>query len=54
MWLIGVPAALLAAFVFKFPVYIVYIFSMLDEATKFFLFIRRYHSRRWIHNLVKI
>jgi len=53
MWLIGVPAALLTAFVFKLPVYYVYLSVMLDEIVKFFLFIWRYRSRRWIHNLVE-
>jgi len=52
MWLVGVPSALLGAFVFKFPVYYVYALAMLDETVKFFLFIWRYRSNRWIHNLV--
>jgi putative MATE family efflux protein len=53
MWLIGVPAALLTAFVFHLPVYLVYLAIMLDELTKLFLFINRYKNRRWIHNLVE-
>ncbi len=53
MWLIGVPAAFLTAFVFHLPVYLVYLAIMLDEFTKLFLFINRYHSRKWIHNLVE-
>ncbi len=53
MWLSGVPAALLAAFVFKLPVYYVYLSVMIDEIIKFFLFIWRFRSRRWIHNLVE-
>ncbi len=52
MWLVGVPSALLGAFVFKLPVYYVYALAMLDEGVKFFLFIWRYRSNRWIHNLV--
>lgn len=53
MWLIGVPAALLAAFVFHLPVYLVYLAVMLDEAAKLILFINRFRSRKWIHNLVE-
>jgi putative MATE family efflux protein len=53
MWLIGVPAALVTAFVFHLPVYLVYLAIMLDEATKLVLFINRYRSRKWIHNLVE-
>ncbi|MDK2980720.1 MAG: hypothetical protein PWQ55_1067 [Chloroflexota bacterium] len=52
MWLVGVPSALLGAFVFKLPVYYVYALAMLDEAVKFVLFIWRFRSNRWIHNLV--
>jgi putative MATE family efflux protein len=52
MWLIGVPIALLGAFVFKFPVYTVYMMTMLDESFKFVLSIWRFRSNRWIHNLV--
>lgn len=52
MWLIGVPSALLAAFVFDLPVYYVYLISMSEEVIKFFVSIWRFRSRRWIHNLV--
>jgi putative MATE family efflux protein len=52
MWLIGVPSALLGAFVFKLPVYYVYLLAMIDEGVKFALSIWRYRSHRWIHNLV--
>jgi Na+-driven multidrug efflux pump len=51
MWLIGVPSALLGAFVFKLPVYYVYALAMLDEIAKFFLFLWRKRTNRWIHNL---
>jgi putative MATE family efflux protein len=52
MWLVGVPSALLGAFVFKLPVYYVYTLAMLDETVKFFLFLWRKRGDRWIHNLV--
>lgn len=53
MWIIGVPTALLAAFVFNLPVYYVYPLVMIDEVVKFFLSIWRFRSNRWVHNLVE-
>jgi putative MATE family efflux protein len=52
MWLIGVPSALLAAFVFDLPVYYVYLISMSEEVVKLVVSLWRFRSRRWIHNLV--
>jgi putative MATE family efflux protein len=52
IWLVGVPIALLTAFVFHWPVHYVYLAVMIDELVKFFLSIWRFKSRRWIHNLV--
>ena len=54
MWFIGVPAALVGAFVLHLPVYYVYLLVMLDEAIKFIVSLWRFRSRRWIHNLVSI
>ena len=51
IWLVGVPMAYLGAFVFHFPVYLVYLCAMSEEATKWVLGIRRYLSRKWINNL---
>jgi putative MATE family efflux protein len=51
IWLVGVPMAYLAAFVLDLPVYLVYLFAMSEEATKWVLGIRRYLSRKWINNL---
>jgi len=51
IWIIGVPMAYLGAFVFDFPVYLVYLCAMSEEATKWALGIRRYLSRKWINNL---
>ena len=45
--------AALAAFVFHLPVYQVYICVIADEFAKFLIGMRRYTSRRWIHNLAK-
>jgi putative MATE family efflux protein len=53
IWIVGVPLAALGAFVFELPVYFVYLCAMAEEVTKWILGIRRYRSRRWIHNLTK-
>ena len=52
MWLMGVPLALLAAFVFHLPVYYVYLVVMVEELFKFIMSIWRYRSKRWIHDLI--
>ena len=54
IWLIGVPAAYLGAFVLHFPVYFVYLIVMLEEVAKAFVSGWRFRSRRWIHDLVNI
>ena len=51
IWLVGVPMAYLGAFIFHFPVYLVYLCAMSEEATKWILGINRYFSRKWINNL---
>ena len=53
IWLLGVPSALLAAFVFHLPVYLVYLLTMSEEAAKCLLGLRRFASRKWIHNLAR-
>jgi putative MATE family efflux protein len=54
IWLIGVPAAYVGAFVFHLPVYYVYLMVMLEEISKTFISGWRYRSRRWIHDLVNL
>ena len=51
IWIVGVPMAYLAAFVFHLPIYFVYLFVMSEEAAKWILGILRYRSRKWINNL---
>ncbi len=51
IWIVGVPLAALAAFAFHLPVYQVYLCVMADEFAKFLIGMRRYASRKWIHNL---
>lgn len=53
IWILGVPLAYMAAFLFHLPVHLVYLFVMSEEITKFILGIRRYLTKRWIHNLVE-
>lgn len=53
IWIVGVPLAAVGAFVFDLPVYLVYLCAMAEEVTKWILGMRRYRSRRWIHNLTK-
>lgn len=54
IWLIGVPMAYLGAFVFKLPVYYVYLMVILEEIVKVFFSGWRVYSRKWIHDLVNI
>lgn len=51
IWVLGVPMALLGAFVLRLPVYWVYLMVMSEELTKFLIGLRRYFSRKWIHDL---
>lgn len=52
IWLIGVPAAYLGAFVWNWPVYFVYLFVGLEEGVKAIVSGWRIYSRKWIHDLV--
>jgi putative MATE family efflux protein len=54
IWILGVPMALLGAFVFHLPIYWVYLLVMSEEVMKFVLGLRRYFTRKWIHDLTDI
>ena len=54
IWLIGVPAAYIGAFVLDLPVYIVYLMVGLEELAKAFVSFWRYRSRKWIHDVVNL
>lgn len=54
IWLIGVPAAYTAAFVFHLPVYYVYLAVSIEEIAKAFVSGWRVKSKKWIHDLVNI
>lgn len=51
MWGVGVPLALLGAFVFHLPVHWVYLLVVSEEFIKFFVVLKRFYSRKWINNL---
>jgi putative MATE family efflux protein len=54
MWTIGIPLALLGAFVLDLPVYTVVMMVLVgDELTKFFLGMSRFRSGRWLRNVVE-
>ena len=53
IWLVGVPMAYLGANVWHFPVYLVYLCAMSEEASKWVLGLWRYRSRKWIHDLTQ-
>jgi Na+-driven multidrug efflux pump len=53
IWVVGVPMAALAAFVFHLPVYLVYLAAMSEELAKWGLALWRFISNRWIHDLTR-
>ena len=53
VWLVGVPAAMIGASIFKLPIYWVYSLAMMEEISKLFVIFRRFTSKRWINNLTK-
>jgi len=54
IWLIGVPAAYIGAFVLHLPVYYVYLMVALEELAKAIVSFWRFLSRKWIHDLVNL
>ncbi|HEX7592800.1 MAG TPA: MATE family efflux transporter [Anaerolineae bacterium] len=53
LWLVGLPATALGAFIFGLPVYWVYLLTISDEACKFVIALWRVISKRWINNLAR-
>jgi putative MATE family efflux protein len=53
IWLLGVPMAVLGGFILKLPVYWVFLMVMSEELTKCILGLRRYFTRKWIHDLAQ-
>jgi putative MATE family efflux protein len=52
VWVIGVPAALIGGIILNLPVYGVYLLVLSEEVVKAIIILRRYKSRKWMHNLV--
>ena len=50
-WVVGVPTAFVAAFVFGFPVWAVYLVLSLEEVVRLAVGWRRLRSGLWLHNL---
>lgn len=53
VWLVGIPMALLGAFVLNLPVFGVTAMIMADELAKFIGGVYRFLSRKWINNLAR-
>ncbi|MNW61165.1 hypothetical protein D3C74_392040 [compost metagenome] len=51
-WLIGVPSGLLMSFVWKQPVFLVYMILSLEEVVRLSIGLARIHSKKWMKNLV--
>ncbi|HHU37350.1 MAG TPA: MATE family efflux transporter [Treponema sp.] len=52
VWLIGVPIALITAFIFHFPVHYILGFLIIEELVKVLVAFKRYKSGRWVNNLI--
>jgi membrane protein implicated in regulation of membrane protease activity len=52
IWVIGIPAAILAGLVFELPVAWVFAIILVEEFAKFFIWSWRIRSRRWLNSLV--
>lgn len=52
MWLVGVPMALIGAFVLKWPIEAVFAMVALEEVAKFILCMHRFRSGKWAHNII--
>ena len=53
IWLIVIPVGAFAAFVFKWPVPVVYLFLSMDECIKMPAVLRHYKQYRWVKNLTE-
>jgi len=51
VWLVGVPLALLGAFVLHLPVHLVYLMVISEEFVKLLIAMWRFLSKRWVNNL---
>jgi Na+-driven multidrug efflux pump len=54
IWLIGVPSALIGAFVLDWPVFGVYALVLSEEIFKLIFVLPRVKSKKWINNLTAV
>jgi putative MATE family efflux protein len=54
IWVLGVPMALLGAFVLHLSIEWVYLMVMSEEVAKWIISLRRYFTREWIHDLTHL
>lgn len=52
-WLIVLPAAALSAFVFKWPLAVVYLMTRIDQTFKWLIAFLRLRGDRWIHQVTR-
>ena len=52
VWVIGVPMALIGAFVLGLPVHLVYLMVLTEEVVKLAMGLYRFFSQRWINYLI--
>ena len=54
VWFVGIPMALLGAYVFHLPIYWIVAMVMMDDVTKMAVGLYRFLSKKWINNLAQI
>lgn len=52
-WLVVLPATLLAAFVFKWPLPVVFLCTRIDQCFKWLIALVRLHGDKWIRNVTR-
>ncbi len=52
MWLFGIPLGFVGAFILNLPVTGVILMICLEEVIRYFILRRRFHSNKWINNMV--
>lgn len=54
VWLVGIPIALISAFIFRLPIYYIVALVAIEEIVKMFCCFYRFFSKNWIRNLTEI
>lgn len=52
VWLIGVPIVYFGALYLSLPIYFVVLIAQIEEITKCFILNRRFHSMKWVNNVI--